>query len=387
MNDYNLFDNRRANAFDFKELMQIFLEGHTKTDKLLRTSKPRPTRREVTSEDVENWEKRIIPFYEQRRAVLESGADGVYVFPNRFRKTLVSSNDGDGFARIYIGIHTRYLIEFFSMLEDLLAGEDVDYHYKFFEPFEQNSSDRAVIYTNDGLFKVVEAIEKIKESKPYLFEGAGDKFLTTKVYDGVSIAGDLDSSFTKTFSSLIDIFVRRILQDYQFGGVDKLDSFIQSILFKLKDDPRAVKVFGFNKDELTDYNKLKSYIPKIKEVLAEKMEKFLSGDHFSPSVCNVTIKKPKGIKSSSFFINLVLAFMFTLSKNEQDEIIEKLTNYKLFVQLLPELAKMHQLSKVRQSQISKRNICFFEDELEILKQSYEKFLVEKQKEQDKYLEL
>lgn len=48
---------------------------------------------------------------------------------------------------------------------------------------------------------------------------------------------------------------------------------------------------------------------------------------------------------------------------------------------------MHQLSRVHQSQISKRNICFFEDELEILKQSYEKFLVEKQKEQDKYLEL
>ena len=79
--------------------------------------------------------------------------------------------------------------------------------------------------------------------------------------------------------------------------------------------------------------------------------------------------------------------MFTLSKNEQDEIIEKLTNYKLFVQLLQELTKMHQVSRVRQSQISKRNICFFEDELEILKQSYEKFLVEKQKEQDKYLEL
>ncbi len=51
--------------------------------------------------------------------------------------------------------------------------------------------------------------------------------------------------------------------------------------------------------------------------------------------------------------------MFTLSKNEQDEIIEKLTNYKLFIQLLPELTKMHQVSMVRQSQISKRNICFF----------------------------
>ena len=390
MNDYNLFDNRKINSIDFHSVVEYFLKNTINLEKILRTAKPGADAKPITDKDKQKWNDELSSYIEsfknlskknnlQKDAVL-TNQNGTYFFPKLLQGKHKRMEDSD-FVRIYIGLHSSNLIPFFKMFDDLLTGEDVSYSYKFFS-VDNNSSDRAVIFiNNDSVFKVLEAIEQIKESKPYLFEGAVNKYFTAKVCNGVGLSGDLGYTFTETLTRIMSTFFSKVMQQYPLMESEKIDDVILKALQEALEDSIAIKN-GFDFNEL--YENEQFYLQQVRPILYEKLKDFISMKS-GMVIMGRMINTTKG-KGFPIYINLVNAFISTLTKEQQTDIRNKLTDYNLFFDLMPETVDELKKRGVKYIQpLSKKNICYFESELKTLQQLFLDYLKQAEEEQSKYL--
>ncbi len=395
MNDYNMLDNRMLNALDFKAFVETFLKNNDPVEKLLRTPKTGLGIQPITEQDEQKFSAQLdkhINNYKQRAKAkhlpteaYKRSENGTYFFPKLLEnpESFKQSSEED-FVRIYIGLHSSNLMEFFKTLEDLLTNDDVSFYYKFFS-VNNNSADRAVIYLkNDSIFKVLETIETIKETKPRLFKGAVNKYFTAPVCDGVGISGDLRYSFTETFTMIITRYFGKVMQEYKFVKDDKIiDDIIYNALLKSLDDP-TIKKKDFYYDKLLDD---KEYlIQQIRPMLYQKIEKFVN----SPSnriSCSNRVKTKDGKPFPDYYINIISAFIATLPKSQQAEITKKLTDFKYFFAKMPEiisLLKSEGINYIKEP-LSKKNVCYFESEYKKLQQLFEEYKTKKEEELNSYL--
>ena len=392
MNDYNIFNNIKSNSMDFESFVNFFLNNGFVLEKALRTPKPSVSKQCVSNQDKQEFQnglhKQIEVFKEiaRKNGLKKHGCiiteNGSYFLPRYLQGKHKKLKDS-AFVRIYVGLHPSRMFEFFSMLDDLLSPENFGYYYKFYS-IDDSTADRAVIYLeNDGLFKTLEAIEKIKESKPYLFQGAVDKYFTTKVCKGIGVSGDLGLTFTETFATMLFEFFRIIMQNYTFDKNKQTDDIIDKITLKHIENLRKDSIQlcpGVDKNFL--FNNIDDLLKQVREAIYINFDKIKNGGSYHPILNRgFTLQKEKNVVI--YGLNMVNIFIKTLPKQQQYEIINKLTDYSLFVKLMPQIIK--NLNRPYLKELSINNVCYTKTQIETLKQCFKSYIEEKELASKKYL--
>lgn len=177
-----------------------------------------------------------------------------------------STSQKERFARIYVGLSPKFIVEFIKELDKRCVN--LDYKYKF---HSLGGSDKIVIYpNNECLLQICKEITQIRINYPNLFINAEDKFLTTKIVEGVSLASNFnESSFTSEVGSLIKEYVGKIFKNYcnKFKVFENTESVLKKIIKNNNDSDRECSV-----NEIIE--ELKSSIEKDKRLVKFPSLKF-----------------------------------------------------------------------------------------------------------------
>ncbi len=393
MNDYNIFNNIKSNSMDFESFVKLFLNNGFVLEKALRTPKPSVSNQYVSNQDKQEFQnglhKQIEVFKEiaRKNGLKKHGCiiteNGSYFLPRYLQEKDKKLKDSD-FVRIYVGLHPSRMFEFFSMLDDLLSPENFSYHYKFYA-IDDSIADRAIIYSeNDGLFKILAAIEAIEESKPYLFQGAVDKYFTTRVCKGIGVSGNLGMSFTDSFALMLSEFFRLIMQDYNFDKNKQTDNIINEItLMHIENLSKDSIQLGPGVDENILYKNIDNLLKQVREVIYINFDKIKNGGSYHPILNRgFTLQKEKNVVI--YGLNMVNTFIKILPIYQQNEITNKLTDYSLFLKLMPQIIK--NLNRSYLEELSRYNVCYTKTQFETLKHCFKNYLEEEELASKKYLD-
>lgn len=375
MEYFNLFDNRKNNESDFKSFMMNFISNNRTIEKIMRSPKPSNNIQPITAQDkikFENDANHLIKYFEnkcsdlqvdaynEQRPIIVNHLNGLYFFPTHLYSS--KTQDKHRFVRIYLGLHTSKFFEFFKEFAKIAKQRDIYYNYKFFN-VKNDSCDRAVIYpNNDDFFKAVEIIQEIKNSKPYLFEGAVDKYFTTHICQGVGASSDLGYTLSNSMSEFLAVYISEILRQYQPRKEENRTLFFTQCL---------KNYYNENKEQLDRQgfgNNFDGYLNQLNN----QFKHFIK-TRFDLSCLPFVLTNNDGKQfTPDIKINSVQTWISPMPEQIQKEIIDKLTNYDLFQQMLPSIIR--DLPRVNHDIPSKQNISFFSEEmkkLEQLKENYE----------------
>lgn len=251
------YDEQMQNLFELSEFFKLAAKRHGGScafAPVLREPKFDKYRLAVTEADVKQYESSLTRFLdEQTQLARANGGDeslvvnrdpnGDFVYPCKInnipyihdeRETARQEMGGE--LKIYLGLHPSKIFDFMKIFNSECQKRNLKYIYKF---FSATSADRVVIYPfANQIFEFADIIEKISSSRPELFEGAADKFFTSKICKGASVAIDpyyAYDSFTTFRAKMLENFCWEKIAQHSFKKENIYSGFYQFFGFRFKD--------------------------------------------------------------------------------------------------------------------------------------------------------